>query len=141
MRNLKAQEIQRNWHLLDAKKQVLGRLSTQVAQYLIGKNKPYYTPHLDCGDYVVIINAKHVVLSGKKENQKIYYHHSGFPGGLKSKTAAKVRSEKPEELIRHAVVGMLPRNKLAKIMIKKLYIFPQSENPYNGKFTKESKEK
>jgi large subunit ribosomal protein L13 len=134
MRNLKSKDIKREWHLVDAKDKVLGRLSTEVALYLMGKNKTYYTPHLDCGDFVVVINAKNVVLSGKKENQKIYYHHSGFPGGLKSKTAGKIRSQKPEELILHAVRGMLPKNKLSSKMLKKLYVFSENENPFKEKF-------
>ena len=138
MKNPKPKDIKREWHLIDAKDKILGRLSTQAAHLIMGKNKVYYTPYLDCGDYVVIINAKNVMLSAKKENQKIYYRHSGYPGGLKQRTAAQIREQKPEELIRHAVVGMLPKNKLAKIMLKKLYIYPQSDNPYKSKFKKES---
>jgi len=133
MKNLKASEIKRDWHLIDAKDQILGRLSTQAAYLLMGKNKPYYTPYLDCGDYVVVINAQKVQLSGKKENQKIYYRHSGYPGGLKYKTASKVRQQKPEELVRHAVVGMLPKTKLGKDMLKKLYIYPESDYPFADK--------
>ncbi|MBI3282717.1 50S ribosomal protein L13 [Candidatus Curtissbacteria bacterium] len=134
MKSTKQTDIKRAWHLINAKNQVVGRLSTQIAHLLLGKNKPYYSPYLDCGDYVVVINAKNVVFSGKKETQKIYWRHSGYPGGLKSKTAADLRTSKPEELVRHAVVGMLPKNKLARMIIKKLYIYPQSENPHGDKF-------
>lgn len=134
MKSLREKDIKREWHKIDAKDQVLGRLSTQVAHLLMGKNKAYFSKTLDCGDYVVVINAKNVVLSGKKENQKMYYRHSGYPGGLRSRTAAKVRELKPNELVRHAVVGMLPKTKLAKDMIKKLYIYPDSQNPYASKF-------
>lgn len=99
----------------------------------MGKSKNYYTPHLDTGDYVVIINAKDVILSGKKENQKLYRHHSNYPGGLNERSARQVRAKKPEDLIKHAVVGMLPKTKLARQMIKKLYIYPGSQHPYGDK--------
>ena len=134
MKNIKSVDIKRDWRLKDASSKVLGRLSSEIALILMGKNKPYYTPYLDCGDNVVVINASKVFLSGKKENQKTYYHHSGFPGGLKSKTASQVRNQKPEMLIRHAVVGMLPKNKLAKLMLKKLFIYPGAEHPHVNKF-------
>lgn len=133
MKSIKSKDIRREWHLLDAQDQILGRLTTKVVTLLIGKNKPYYTPHLDCGDYVVIINASKVRLSGKKEMQKQYFRHSGYPGGFKIRTAAEIRAQKPEELIRHAVGGMLPKTKLGKIMAKKLFVFAQSEHPYHDK--------
>lgn len=123
----------RDWHLIDAKNQRVGRLSTKIAHLLMGKHKPYYVKNIDCGDYVVAVNAKDVVFSGKKEKQKIYWRHSGYPGGLRSKTAADLRTTKPEEIIKHAVVGMLPKNKLAREMVKKLYIYPTSEHPYADK--------
>ena len=123
MKNVKTTDINRTWHLFDAKKEVLGRLSTKIALILMGKNKSYYTPYLDTGDYVVVTNAQKVALSGKKEKQKKYYHHSQFPGGLKTKTAQQVREQKPEEVIRHSVRGMLPKTKLGKLMLKKLYVF------------------
>lgn len=125
----------RQWHLIDARNQILGRLATNVATLLMGKNKPYFSPHLDTGDNVVVINAAKVVLSGKKEKQKVYWRHSGYPGGLKSKTAATIRAQKPQGLIRHAVVGMLPKTKLARLMLKKLYIFSRSDHPFSDKFT------
>ena len=134
MKNVKTTDIKRSWHLFDAKKEVLGRLSTKIALILMGKNKSYYTPHLDTGDYVVVTNAQKVALSGKKEKQKNYYHHSQFPGGLKVKTAQGVRQTKPEELVRHSVRGMLPKTKLGKLMLKKLYVFKDDKHPYTDKF-------
>ena len=134
MKNIKPKDIKRNWHLLDAKGQVLGRLSAQISQKLMGKTKSIYTPYLDTGDYVVVINAKDVVLTGKKESQKKYYHHSGYPGGLYSKTAAKVREQKPETLLKHAIVGMLPKNKLGRTMVKKLYIYKDADHKHQDKF-------
>lgn len=124
----------KDWHLIDAKDKTVGRLSTEIATILSGKNKVNYMTNVDQGDYVVIINAREVMLSGKKETQKMYYRHSGYPGGLKSETAAQVRLKKPEQLIRHAVVGMLPKNKLGKAMVKKLFVYPGAEHPYGNKF-------
>lgn len=123
------------WHLIDAKNKIVGRLSTEIANILSGKNKVTYTKNIDQGDYVVVINAKNVVFSGKKETSKNYYRHSGFPGGLKWDTAAEVRKEKPEMLVRHAVVGMLPRNKIGKAMAKKLYVYADDNHPYESKIT------
>ena len=134
MKNVKTADIKRSWHLIDAEKKILGRLSVKVAQILMGKNKSYYTPYLDTGDYVVVTNAQKVALSGKKEKQKKYYHHSQFPGGLKVKTAQQVRENKPEEVIRHSVRGMLPKTKLGKLMLKKLYVFKDDKHPYSDKF-------
>ena len=134
MKNVKTTDIKRSWHLIDAEKKILGRLSVNVAQILMGKNKSYYTPYLDTGDFVVVTNAQKVALSGKKEKQKKYYHHSQFPGGLKTKTAQQVRENKPEEVIRHSVRGMLPKTKLGKLMLKKLYVFKDDKHPYSDKF-------
>ena len=134
MENVKTTDIKRSWHLIDAEKKILGRLSVNVAQILMGKNKSYYTPYLDTGDFVVVTNAQKVALSGKKEKQKKYYHHSQFPGGLKVKTAQQVREQKPEEVIRHSVRGMLPKTKLGKLMLKKLYVFKDDKHPYSDKF-------
>ena len=133
MKNVKTTDIERSWYLIDAEKKILGRLSVKVAQILMGKNKSYYTPYLDTGDFVVVTNAQKVALSGKKEKQKKYYHHSQFPGGLKVKTAQQVREQKPEEVIRHAVRGMLPKTKLGKLMLKKLYVFKDEKHPYSDK--------
>jgi len=134
MKNIRSADVQREWHLIDAKNKILGRLSSETAQILMGKNKSYYTPNLDTGDYIVVINAKDITLSGKKESQKKYYHHSQYPGGLYVKTASQVRKQKPEDLIRHAVIGMLPKSKLGKLMLKKLYIYPDADHPYQDKF-------
>ncbi len=134
MKNEKQNNQQRNWHLFDANKKVLGRLATQIAKILSGKDKVDYLPYLDKGDFVVVINAKEVSLSGKKETQKMYWRHSGYPGGLRSKTVQDTRDQKPEQLIRHAVIGMMPRNKLARQMIKKLFIYPGAEHPHQDKF-------
>ena len=134
MKNVKTTDIKRSWHLVDAEKKILGRLSVNVAQILMGKNKSYYAPYLDTGDFVVVTNAQKVALSGKKEKQKKYYHHSQFPGGLKVKKAQQVREQKPEEGIRHSVRGMLPKTKLGKLMLKKLYVFKDENHPYSDKF-------
>ncbi len=132
---LSAKEIKRAWHLIDAKNQILGRLATDVAKILMGKNKPNYVPYLDCGDNMVIINASKVKVTGKKETQKKYVRHSGYPGGLKVETLEKVRQNAPEKIIIHAVSGMLPKNKLGRVMIKKLHVFAGETHP----FTKELK--
>lgn len=124
----------KDWHLVDAKNRTLGRLSTEIANILSGKNKVSYMTNIDQGDYVVVVNAKEVSFSGKKETQKLYYRHSGYPGGLKSDTVAQMRAKRPEELIRHAVVGMLPKNKLGKAMARKLFVYSSSEHPYKNKF-------
>lgn len=134
MKTIKPKDINREWHLIDAKSKILGRLSSEVAMHLMGKNKNIYSPNLDTGDCVVVINAREIALSGKKEKQKKYYRHSGYPGGLYMKTAEQIRSQKPEELIRNAIIGMLPKTKMGKIMLKKLYIFPDSNHPYKDKF-------
>src|SRR3989344_5653239 len=131
---MKRNKVNRNWGWVDAKGKILGRMASEVAYFLMGKNKPSYTPYLDMGDYVVVINAKEVVLSGKKESQKKYYHHSQYPGGLKIKTASQIRQNNPQQLVMHAVVGMMPKTKLAKIMLKKLFIYPNSTHPYTEKF-------
>ncbi|MBI2327280.1 50S ribosomal protein L13 [Candidatus Curtissbacteria bacterium] len=134
MKNVKPKDIKRNWHLLDAKNKILGRLASEISLILMGKNKSYYTPYLDTGDYVVVINAKEIVFSGKKERQKQYWHHSQYPGGMHVKSVSVLRNKKPEELIRHAVGGMIPKTKLGKDMMKKLFIFSNSNHPYQDKF-------
>ena len=130
----KAKEIKREWHLIDAQVKILGRLATQIAQLLMGKNKPYFTRHLDCGDYVVVVNAKEVKVTGKKEKQKIYYHHSGYPGGLKETPLWMLREKHPERIIIHAVSGMLPKNKLRARMLERLKVQVEEEHPYEDKF-------
>lgn len=137
MKKITPKNIQREWQLIDAKNQILGRISTQIARHLMGKNKSYYVSYIDTGDYVVVINAKDIMLSGKKEKQKRYYHHSGYPGGMYVKTAAQIKETKPELLLKHAVKGMLPKTVMGKNMLKKLYVFPETEHPYKNNFRKE----
>lgn len=128
----KPKELKREWFLVDAQDKVLGRLSSVASKILQGKHRPYYTPHWDMGDHLVIINAAKVRLTGRKEEDKIYYRHSGYPGGLKQETAASLRQRRPQELIRRAVRGMLPKNRLARRMIKKLHVYPGSEHPHQA---------
>lgn len=123
-------DVDRQWHLIDAEGQILGRLSTRVADLLHGKGKPDYTPFLDGGDHVVVINAGKVRLTGRKWQQKRYYRYSGYPGGLRERTAAKVREERPEELILHAVRGMLPKNRLGRQMLTRLRVFPGPDHDH-----------
>lgn len=130
----KASDIKRTWHLVDINEQILGRVAVDIAKKLMGKAKPYFVPHLDCGDYVVVINAKNVKVTGKKELNKIYYSHSGYPGGLKSEVLTKLRERKPEEIILKAVKGMLPKNKLRASMLKRLLIFAGKEHTFKDKF-------
>ena len=126
----KAADITRQWYVVDAEGQALGRVASQVANILRGKNKPIYTPHVDTGDYVIIINASKVILTGKKLDQKIYYKHSGYVGGLKETKYRKLLAEKPEEALRHAVVGMLPKGPLGRQMAKKLKIYAGAEHEH-----------
>ena len=126
----KAADITRKWYVVDAEGLALGRVASQVANILRGKNKPIYTPHVDTGDYVIIINASKVILTGKKLDQKIYYKHSGFVGGLKETKYRKLLAEKPEEALRHAVVGMLPKGPLGRQMAKKLFVYANDTHPH-----------
>jgi large subunit ribosomal protein L13 len=126
----KLKEIQRKWHLVDLRGKVLGREAGTIAQLLRGKNKPYFVHTLDCGDYVVVINSAEVVVTGKKETQKTYTRYSGFPGGLREATVADLRRKKPQEIIRHAVSGMLPKNKLRDQWLTRLYIYPTEKHPH-----------
>ena len=137
MKNVKIAEVKRSWHLIDATDQNLGRLSTKIAAILMGKNKAIVTPYLDAGDYVVVINSKKVAVTGKKESQKKYYHHSQYPGGLYVKKLSDLRKNTPNEILRHAIVGMLPKSKRGKLMFKKLYLFENEQHPYSEKFKKE----
>lgn len=132
----KLTEIPRRWHLVDVKNKTLGRIATDIALKLAGKNKPNFVRNLDCGDYVVVVNASHVTVTGKKEKTKLYGNFSGFPGGLKQKAFWQVKAEKPQEIMRRAVMGMLPKNKLRDRLITRLYIYPQADHPYKEKFTK-----
>lgn len=132
----KISEITRRWHIVDVKEKVLGRVATTIALKLMGKHKPNFVRNLDCGDHVVVINAKHVAVTGKKETDKIYDRYSGYPGGRKEKPLWRIRQEKPTELVRHAVMGMLPKNKLRDRLITRLYIYPEELHPYTSKFVK-----
>jgi large subunit ribosomal protein L13 len=125
-------EIGRKWYVVDAKDAVLGRLAAKIATYIRGKNKPIFTPNVDTGDFVVVINADKVRLTGKKLTGKIYYHHSGYIGGIKAQTAKDLLEKKPEEIIEKAVWGMLPKNKLGRTMIKKLKVYRGPEHPHKA---------
>ena len=127
-----AQNVERNWYIVDADGMTLGRLASQVAAILRGKYKPTFTPHVDCGDHVVIINAAKVVLTGKKLDQKVYYHHSGFAGGLKETKYRKLMAEKPEFAVKHAIVGMLPKGPLGRQMARKLRVYAGTEHEHEA---------
>ncbi len=133
MQAAKASDIKRQWCQVDAKDQILGRLASRIAEILMGKQKPYFVRNLDCGDYVVVINAEKVKVTGQKETDKKYYHHSGYPGGLKTTTLDKLRQKDCTQLIRHAVWGMVPHNKLGQVIIKKLHVYAGEENPHQNK--------
>jgi large subunit ribosomal protein L13 len=132
----KAKDIKRGWHLIDAKDTVLGRVSTQIAKLLMGKNKTSYSTHMDSGDFVVVVNAEKVAVTGKKASQKVYRHHSGYPGGLKEIKYVKLMKEKPERIIEHAVSGMLPDNRLKKARMARLTVVAGEKNPHEDKFRK-----
>jgi large subunit ribosomal protein L13 len=128
----KPSEISRRWILIDASEAPLGRVATVIAKYLIGKYKPTYTPHMDGGDYVVVINAKNTVVTGDKEEGKVYYRHSGYPGGISDETLSERREKYPERIIEAAVKGMLPKNKLAADRLARLRIFAGSEHTHTA---------
>jgi large subunit ribosomal protein L13 len=125
-------DIARDWFLVDVENKVLGRVATQIANVLRGKNKPLFSPSVDTGDFVIVVNAEKVALTGNKLSDKIYYSHSGYPGGIKSITAGKLMEKKAEDIIRKAVKGMLPKNKLASHMLKKLKIYTGSTHPHEA---------
>lgn len=135
-KSTKVSEIQRTWELVDVKGKVLGRIATEAALKLMGKSKSNFVRNEDCGNYVVVINAKHFITTGNKEKEKLYGNYSGHPGGLKQKALWQVRQEKPTEPIRHAILGMLPKNKLRDRLMTRLYIYPEADHPYKDKFTK-----
>lgn len=128
----KKQDVERTWYLIDASEKVLGRLASHVAAVLRGKTKPIYTPHVDTGDYVVVINAEKIRLTGKKMENKVYHRHSGYPGGLKSTSAKAVLATKPEKLLKHAVKGMLPKNPLGRKMFRKLKVYAGPDHPHQA---------
>jgi large subunit ribosomal protein L13 len=123
-------EIERHWYVVDAEAKTLGRLATQIADVLRGKDKPAYTPHVDTGDFVIVVNAEKVHVTGQKLDQKIYYRHSGYPGGLRKRTLREQLERRPEEVLRKAVKGMLPKNKLASGQLRKLKIYAGPDHPH-----------
>ena len=128
----KPHEVERKWYVVDAEGKTLGRMATEIATVLRGKHKPIYTPHVDCGDYVIVINAEKVQVTGKKFKEKVYKSHSGYPGGLKEITFDKLQAKKPEEIVRHAVKGMLPKGKLGRQMYKKLKVYAGPEHNHKA---------
>ena len=125
-------DIQRQWHVIDAEEAVLGRIASKAANLLMGKNKPMYTPFLDTGDHVIVVNAAKVKLTGNKEEQKLYRRHSGYPGGLTETSARKVRAARPTRMVEEAVQGMLPKNKLGKQMYRKLQVYAGPTHPHQA---------
>ena len=128
----KKETVERKWYVVDAEGKTLGRLATQVATVLRGKNKPTYTPHIDCGDYVIVINAEKVVLTGNKLEDKMYYNHSGFPGGLRERNAKTMIEKYPEEMVARAIKGMLPHNALGRAMGKKLFVYAGADHKHEA---------
>ena len=126
----KASDVERAWHIVDAEGLVLGRLSTEVANILRGKHKPTYTPHMDMGDYIVVVNCEKIRVTGAKSTDKMYHHHTGYPGGLKSFTFEKLIDRAPERVLQRAVKGMLPRNPLGRAMFKKLKVYAGPSHPH-----------
>ncbi len=128
----KKEEVVRNWYVIDAEDVVLGRLASHVANILRGKHKPTYTPNIDCGDYVIVVNASKVNLTGNKLTDKIYYDHSGYTGGLRERTAREMVENYPVEMVERAVKGMLPKNRLGRQMFKKLFVYAGEEHPHTA---------
>ncbi len=126
----KPAEVDHKWYVIDAEGKTLGKLAVEAAMILRGKKKPIYTPHIDCGDYVIVVNAEKVHVTGKKESDKVYVSHSGYPGGLKEVPLGEMRAKKPEEIIRHAVKGMMPKGRLGRQMYKKLKVYAGPEHPH-----------
>jgi large subunit ribosomal protein L13 len=127
-----AQDRERGWQIVDAEGKTLGRLATQIANVLRGKNKPTYTPHVDVGDFVIVVNAEKVAVTGDKREKKLYWRHSGYPGGIRSRTLGDLLEKRPEEVIRKAVKGMLPRNRLARQQLRKLKVYAGPEHPHQA---------
>ena len=128
----KESEVERKWYVVDAKDKILGRLATQLAVRLGGKNKPIFTPHADTGDFIVVVNAEKITMTGNKWDKKIYYHHTGYVGGLKEISAKKLREKRPEDIIRLAVRRMLPKNSLGRRQLKKLKIYAGPDHPHEA---------
>lgn len=133
-KSTKQESIKHEWHLVDVKEKTLGRVSVEIAHQLMGKSKSNFVRNLDCGDNVVVINAQDIKVSGKKEEQKLYQRHSGYPGGFKEETLKELRNRRPEEIVKRAVKGMLPQNKLRDRMLKRLFVFPGETHKYQDKF-------
>ena len=131
--------VKRNWYVVDGTNQTVGRMCSRIAAVLRGKTKPTYTPHVDTGDFIIVINAEKVVLTGDKLNQKMYDHYTGYPGGLKEETASNLQKRRPEMLIERAVKGMLPMNRLGRKMVKKLFVYAGAEHPHGAQQPKELK--
>ena len=132
-------KIERKWYVVDAEGQTLGRLASEVAKVLRGKNKPVFTPHIDTGDYVIVVNAEKIAVTGKKLDQKIYYHHSEYVGGMKETTLREMMAKKPEKVIELAVKGMLPKGPLGRSMITKLHVYAGAEHPHAAQKPEELK--
>ncbi len=128
----KPAEIEKRWFVVDAEGKTLGRLASQVASILRGKNKPTFTPFLDTGDHVIIVNAEKIVVTGRKIDKKLYYHHSGYPGGMKTTTLRRMLQVRPERALEHAIRGMLPRNRLGRAMVKKLKVYAGPAHPHEA---------
>ena len=135
----KKETVDRKWYVIDAKDQPLGKVAAKAAHMLRGKHKPTYTPHIDCGDYIIIINAKEVKLTGNKLDNKMYYNHSMYPGGLRERTARVMRESYPEEMLERAIKGMLPHNRLGRAMGKKLFVYAGAEHKQQAQQPKEIK--
>lgn len=136
MEATKAKNIKRQWHLIDVDGKILGRISTEIANLLMGKSKSYFVRNLDCGDFVVVINSKKVKVTGNKESKKVYYRHSGYPGGFKEESLGELRNRRPNDIIKHAVSGMLPQNKLRDQMLGRLKVYEEATYEYADKFVK-----
>ena len=134
-----AATVQHNWYVVDGTNQTVGRIASKIASVLRGKNKAYYTPHVDCGDYVIVLNAEKVVFTGKKLEQKQYINYSGFPGGKKEEVAENLLKRRPEVIMERAVKGMLPKNRLGRKMIKKLFVYAAANHPHTAQQPKELK--
>lgn len=128
----KAETVERDWYIVDASGKTLGRLATEIARRLRGKHKPEYTSHVDTGDYIIVVNAKNIVVTGNKAKQKLYYRHSGYPGGLKTMTYEKLHNKAPTKVVEMAVKGMLPRNPLGRAMFRKLKVYANAEHPHTA---------
>ena len=136
MNATKVKDIKRQWHLINVDEKILGRISTEIANLLMGKSKSYFVRNLDCGDFVVVINSKKVKVTGNKENKKIYSRHSGYPGGFKQETLGELRGRRSNDIIKHAVSGMLPQNKLRDEMLGRLKVYEEATHEYADKFVK-----